>query len=134
MLAQNATYSWTKLFAAFYALTGIAFYVAGIKLKSRVRVVLGFVFLAGGVLVHYSITPYFLFVAGWEAVRALRVGRGPLGDPPRHLVWVVGLNLRIARHAGLDVHRGTGRQLHGGRPRMERRPKRLVDADPACFC
>jgi hypothetical protein len=72
MLAQNVTYSWTKLFAAFYALAGIAFYAAGIRLGSRVRVVLGFVFLAGGVLVHYSIAPYFLFVAGWEAVRAFR--------------------------------------------------------------
>jgi hypothetical protein len=80
MLAQNATYSWTKLFAAFYALAGIAFYVTGIKLGSRVRVVLGFVFLAGGVLVHYSIAPYFLFVAGWEAVRAFWSRGRALGD------------------------------------------------------
>jgi hypothetical protein len=77
MLAENATYSWTKLFAAFYALAGIAFYVTGVKLESRLRVVLGLGFLAAGVLVHYSIAPYFLFVAGWEAVRALR-WKGPV--------------------------------------------------------
>jgi hypothetical protein len=80
MLAQNVTYSWTKLFAAFYALAGIAFYAAGVTLRSRVRVVLGFVFLAGGVLVHYSIAPYFLFVAGWEAVRAFRTRGRAFGD------------------------------------------------------
>lgn len=80
MLAQNVTYSWTKLFAAFYALAGIAFYVAGITLGSRIRVVLGFVFLAAGVLVHYSIAPYFLFLAGWEAVRVFRSRGRALGD------------------------------------------------------
>lgn len=80
MLAQNVTYSWTKLFAAFYALAGIAFYAAGIKLGSRVRVVLGFAFLAGGVLAHYSIAPYFLFIAGWEAVRAFRSRGRALAD------------------------------------------------------
>ena len=76
MLAENATYSWTKLFAAFFALAGLAFYVAGVRLGSRLRIVLALVFLAAGVLVHYSIAPYLLFVAGWEVVRAsLRRGR-----------------------------------------------------------
>jgi hypothetical protein len=80
MLAQNVTYSWTKLLAAFYALAGIAFYVAGIRLRSRVRVVLAFVFLAGGVLVHYSIAPYLLFIAGWETARAFRSRGRALAD------------------------------------------------------
>jgi hypothetical protein len=91
MLAQNATYSWTKLFAAFYALAGIAFYVTGIKLGSRVRVVLGFVFLAGGVLVHYSIAPYFLFVAGWEAVRAFWSRGRALGTT----LWAAGTSAAL---------------------------------------
>jgi hypothetical protein len=80
MLAENATYSWTKLFAAFYVLSGIVFYAAGTRLGSRLRIVLGLVFLAVGVLVHYSAAPYLLFVAGWEAVRAFRKRGRAVGD------------------------------------------------------
>ena len=74
MIAENATYSWTKPFAAFYAVAGVAFYAAGVTLRSRSRVVLGFVFAAAGTLAHYSAAPYLLFIAGWEVVRAWRGG------------------------------------------------------------
>ncbi len=74
MLVENATYSWTKPFAAFYAVAGVGFYAAGMTLRSRTRVVLGFLFAAAGTLAHYSAAPYLLFLAGWEAIRAWRGG------------------------------------------------------------
>ncbi|HWB53601.1 MAG TPA: hypothetical protein VG722_05390, partial [Tepidisphaeraceae bacterium] len=55
--AENVTYTWTKLFCAFYVLLGIALYL-------RRRPVLAFVMLAAGCLVHYSAGTFTLFLAG----------------------------------------------------------------------
>jgi hypothetical protein len=53
--AENLTYTWTKLFSAFYVLLAIALYLRG-------RRVLAFLMLAAGCLVHYSAAPLALFI------------------------------------------------------------------------
>jgi len=63
MMAQNSTYSWTKLLAAFYVVSGICLYVAGTRGRSGLRLTLAFVFLVAGLLVHYSAAPYLIFVS-----------------------------------------------------------------------
>ena len=63
MFVQNATYSWTKLPAAFFVLSGVAFYVAGLRHGDFRRILLAFTCLAAGVLAHYSSAPYALFLA-----------------------------------------------------------------------
>ncbi len=62
MFVQNATYSWTKLPATFFVLSGVAFYVAGLRVGDSARFYLAFACLAAGVLAHYSGVPYALFL------------------------------------------------------------------------
>jgi 4-amino-4-deoxy-L-arabinose transferase-like glycosyltransferase len=62
MFVQNATYSWTKLPAAFFVLSGVAFYVAGLRVGDSARFYLAFACLAAGILAHYSGVPYALFL------------------------------------------------------------------------
>jgi hypothetical protein len=62
MVSQNVTYTWTKLFAAFYVILGLSFYLAAWRKASRSRMTAAFVALSAGILVHYSAVPYFLFV------------------------------------------------------------------------
>jgi hypothetical protein len=64
MLMQNAWYSWTKLFAAFFVLTALAFYLAGLRKRDMPRMLTAFLCLAAGLLVHYSAGPYLVFLAG----------------------------------------------------------------------
>jgi hypothetical protein len=64
MVAQNATYSWTKLFAAFYVLTGIYFYLRGRHSEKYPWMLMAFTSLAAGIIAHYSAIPYALFLAG----------------------------------------------------------------------
>ena len=64
MLMQNAWYAWTKLFAAFFVLTALAFYLAALRKRDMRRIVTAFVCLAAGMLVHYSAGPYVVFLAG----------------------------------------------------------------------
>jgi hypothetical protein len=78
-VVQNLTYSWTKLFAAFYVIVGIHLYLRGLRKGSRRHVVLAFAFLAAGCLVHYSAGPYALFVALHYLVRWIR-GRARWAD------------------------------------------------------
>ncbi len=64
MVAQNLTYSWTKLLAAFYVLAGIHFYLRGWLEEERRWTVAGFASLSCGLLSHYSAGPCTLFLAG----------------------------------------------------------------------
>jgi hypothetical protein len=63
VLTQNATYTWTKLLAAFYVLLGIAFYLRGSAKRDRRRMVVAFTALAAAMLVHYSAGPFAVFLA-----------------------------------------------------------------------
>ena len=62
MVVQNLTYAWTKLFTAFCVILGLHLYLRGWRKASRQRMVLAFVSLPAGMLVHYSAGPYALFV------------------------------------------------------------------------
>jgi 4-amino-4-deoxy-L-arabinose transferase-like glycosyltransferase len=63
MIMENATYTWTKLLAAFYVALALWFYLAGWRKNDRLRMTAAFVSLAAGVLVHYSAGPYLVFLA-----------------------------------------------------------------------
>ena len=63
LIMENATYTWTKLLAAFYVVLALWFYLAGWRKNDRLRMLAAFAALAAGVLVHYSAGPYLVFVA-----------------------------------------------------------------------
>ena len=81
MFVQNATYSWTKLQAAFFVLAGLGFYVAGWRARDPVRVWFAFVCCAAGILVHYSAVPAAIFLAS----HYLFVRPGARARPVRNL-------------------------------------------------
>lgn len=62
VVMQNVTYTWTKAFTAFYVILGVCFYLAGLRKNDPLRIVVAFVALSTGLLVHYSAAPYLLFV------------------------------------------------------------------------
>src|SRR5881397_2364758 len=64
MVVQNATYTWTKLFATFYVLAGVYFYLRGQHRKEHRWMLMSLTSLSAGVLTHYSAVPYALFLAG----------------------------------------------------------------------
>jgi 4-amino-4-deoxy-L-arabinose transferase-like glycosyltransferase len=58
MFVQNATYTWTKPLAAFFALLGLWLYLRGWMKNDRIRIILAFFSLAAGCLVHFYIVPW----------------------------------------------------------------------------
>lgn len=60
-IVQNATFLWTKLFAAFYVILGTWLYLRGWRKQEAWRIVAAFAALATGFVVHYSVGPYILF-------------------------------------------------------------------------
>ena len=64
VVIENATYSWTKMFSAFYVVLAICLYLAGWRKRDRGRMAAAFLALAAGVLVHYSAAPYLLLLSG----------------------------------------------------------------------
>jgi hypothetical protein len=62
MVAQNATYAWTKLFTAFYILLGTHLYLRGWRKGLRSYMVFAFGSLCAGFLVHHSAGPYALLL------------------------------------------------------------------------
>jgi hypothetical protein len=62
MFVQNATYSWTKLLAAFYVLTGLSFYLTSAGTEEWLRILVAFTSLSAAFLTHYSAGPYALFL------------------------------------------------------------------------
>jgi hypothetical protein len=62
MVIWNATWTWTKLFTAFYVILGLAFYLAGWRRLDPARMALAFLFLTAGFLSHFSAGPYLLFL------------------------------------------------------------------------
>jgi hypothetical protein len=62
MLLQNVTYTWTKLFTAFYMLLALRFYLRGWRKNDSTRIIAAFVALAIAMLVHYSAGPYIVVI------------------------------------------------------------------------
>ena len=63
MIMQNSTFTWTKLFAAFYIVLALWFYLAGWRKTDSVRMTAAFVAISAGLLVHYSAGVYCSFLA-----------------------------------------------------------------------
>jgi len=61
---QNAVYTWTKLYTAFFVVAGVAFYAQGLRRGDTVRLVAAFLLLAVGSITHYSAGPYLVLLAG----------------------------------------------------------------------
>jgi hypothetical protein len=100
---QNVTWTWTKLFAAFYVILGCALYLAGKRRQTKrpltpaplplpgargasaitatsgargaSATIAGFIALAAGCLVHYSAAPFALYVAAYEGISLLGARR-----------------------------------------------------------
>jgi hypothetical protein len=70
LVVENVTFAWTKLPAAAFVLTAFYFFLkARSKPESIRRLLLCSVFLAAGMLAHYSAGPYLVAIAaGWLAV------------------------------------------------------------------
>jgi hypothetical protein len=87
MFQQNVTWTWTKLFTAFYVILGCGLYLAGKRRGDSGRIIAAFVALAAGCLVHYSAAPFAIYVVGYEAMCLLGVSgavssrRSPLTLP-----------------------------------------------------
>lgn len=62
MFVQNVTWTWTKVFAAFYIIFGIWLYLRAWNKNDPVRFVCAFAAITMGMLVHYSAGPYALFL------------------------------------------------------------------------
>jgi hypothetical protein len=62
VILENTSYPWTKLLAVFYVILALWFYLRGWSKESSSRMTAAFVFMAAGMLVHYSTGPYFLFL------------------------------------------------------------------------
>jgi len=63
MVIWNATWTWTKLFTAFYVILGLAFYLEGWRRVDPARMALAFLFVTAGFLSHFSAGPYLVFLA-----------------------------------------------------------------------
>ncbi|HQY88338.1 MAG TPA: hypothetical protein PK402_06750, partial [Tepidisphaeraceae bacterium] len=63
MFLQNVTFTWTKLYAGFYALAGLHFFLRAYRTPNLLHLILSGLFFAAGSMVHYSIVPYVLVLA-----------------------------------------------------------------------
>ena len=75
LFAENATYTWTKLLPVFYVVLAFWLYLAGARKGDSRRIVLAFVMMACGVLVHFSTAPYLLFLAAHYVLATWRPQR-----------------------------------------------------------
>jgi hypothetical protein len=92
LFVENATYTWTKLFAGFYVICGLAIYLAGLRKHDSARVIWAFALLAFGCLIHFSAVPYAIVMGAHYIIGAL------LGDPARKwrlLPIIIGCSLAI---------------------------------------
>lgn len=69
MFLENATFVWTKMGTAFFLLTGAGLLLAGFDREDHLRIRLGAVCLAAGILAHYSAVPYALVLAAVYLLR-----------------------------------------------------------------
>jgi hypothetical protein len=76
MFVENATFSWTKLPAAFFTLAGLHFYVRYEAARENLLILCAAVCLAAAVLTHYSAAPYVVVLGvAWLAARRTRLLR-----------------------------------------------------------
>jgi len=90
-LLQNVTYAWTKPAAGFYVILALWLYLRGWRKHDTFRMTCAFVSLSAGLLVHYSVGPYALFLALHYLVAVFwwRETRW------RELFWIVGCSVGL---------------------------------------
>ena len=141
VVIENATYSWTKLFSAFYVVLAICLYLAGWRKRDRGRMTAAFLALSAGILVHYSAAPYLLLLGGhylffvFPRAPAEMAGggvhRGALCGAAAGLVRVVRQDLRNACDPGIQPHRHLGPAIPGQyRGKSGRQPFRFAECRP----
>jgi hypothetical protein len=59
---ENSTFAWTKLPTVFLVLTGVYFFLPALAAGSIRRLAAAFLFLAAGILAHYSAGPYVVAI------------------------------------------------------------------------
>jgi 4-amino-4-deoxy-L-arabinose transferase-like glycosyltransferase len=64
LLAQNATFTWTKLLCAFFVIYAIWLYLAAWRKGDTLRMAAAFAAMSAGMLVHYSAGPFLVFMTG----------------------------------------------------------------------
>jgi hypothetical protein len=72
LVMQNATWSWTKLYSAFYVMLAIAFYLRGLHRNDPRRIAFAAAMMCGALLVHYSAGPFALVIAAHYLLIARR--------------------------------------------------------------
>ena len=87
MFVENVTYSWTKLFAAFYILLSLWFYLAALRKGDSLRLIAAAAAMAAGILAHYSAGPFALFLVLHYLLCAARKRPGRW----REMGWAGGL-------------------------------------------
>jgi hypothetical protein len=80
LLMWNFLWTWTKVFAAFYVVLGVLFYLQAIRRDDPWRLALASAFLGAAMLVHFSAGPYLVFVAGHFLYWLCRYSRAPWRD------------------------------------------------------
>lgn len=77
---QQVTYSWTKALTAFFVVLSLCFYLTGLRKRDGSRILVAFISISMGMLVHYSAGPYAVFLAvhyvltvWWKRPRAQRL-------------------------------------------------------------
>jgi hypothetical protein len=121
LLVENATYTWTKLFAAYFAIAGTGFYLAALRRGDPARLVLASLALAAGMMVHYLAAPYVAFCAlhfavfGWRRFARHRL-RASLAAAAAPLVLAVPWLTWIWTTYGVATWVAAGRTLREGNP------------------
>ncbi len=80
VVIQSVTYTWTKAFTAFYVILGLAFYLAAWRKNDVLRMIVAFVALSTGILVHYSAAPYLLFLTLFYLLHVFRKSSRPIRE------------------------------------------------------
>lgn len=75
MFVQNATYSWTKLFAAAYVLLALACFLKSWRAPGGARAVIALASLSAACMVHWSAGPYALLIGGSIALACVHARR-----------------------------------------------------------
>lgn len=75
MFVQNATYSWTKLFAAAYVLLALACFLRSWHAAGGARAVIALASLSAACMAHWSAGPYALLIGGSVAIACAHARR-----------------------------------------------------------
>ncbi len=112
LFLQNATFAWTKLPAAFFALCGLHFFLRALRAATpSADAMLSATFLAAGLLAHYSVGPYVVLLTGGWLVQSWRRRADPLWWRATLAAGLVGAAVLATWFAWSLRHYGSGGTL-----------------------